>query len=106
MEVAQKGNKEIAQFLLENGADLNSINELEETALMIAIQEGHKDIVQLFIEKAVDPEFINEALVMLYITGIRRLFSFYLKRKLIRISKTLLKIYPFLQWHYKTRIKR
>jgi len=61
-EAAKSGNKEIATFLLNNGADVNkgSFSKEEdyicedETPLFIAVSKGDKALTQLFIEHKAD----------------------------------------------------
>jgi uroporphyrinogen-III synthase len=51
---SQKGHKEIAQMLLENGAGVNAKTLSGRTALYIASQNGYKEIVQMLLENGAD----------------------------------------------------
>lgn len=44
----------IVQILLENGADVNPIEENHETALMAASYEGHEAVVKMLLENEAD----------------------------------------------------
>ena len=54
---SEKGHKEIAELLLEKGADVNAKGKSGLTALMSASLRGHKEIAVLLIEKGAE---INE----------------------------------------------
>jgi ankyrin repeat protein len=45
-----EGHKEIVQLLLENDADVNSINKDGETPLHLASVVGHTEIVKLLLK--------------------------------------------------------
>ena len=51
---AKKGHKEIAELLIEKGADLNAKQNLGWTPLHNAASSGHKEIAELLITKGVD----------------------------------------------------
>lgn len=56
----QRGNKEIAQLLIENKADIEARDDRwGDTALHFAAVSGHKEIVKLLIEKGGDIEAMN-----------------------------------------------
>ncbi|GAB6030003.1 hypothetical protein CHUAL_005695 [Chamberlinius hualienensis] len=48
---ADYGQSEIIQYLLEKGADANSVDKHGITALLAAIWEGHTKCVKLLLEK-------------------------------------------------------
>lgn len=51
----QRGNKEIVELLIENGADVNHSEESEfYTALMTASHHGHANIVRLLLKHGAD----------------------------------------------------
>jgi ankyrin repeat protein len=48
-----KGMHRVAMKLLENGADLNSVDSLGRTAVSYAFQSGAKDIIDVFVKAGV-----------------------------------------------------
>jgi len=48
---ADYGQKEVIQYLIEKGVDLNAKDKHGISALLAAIWEGHTDCVKLMIEK-------------------------------------------------------
>ena len=51
MWAADIGNTEIAQLLLENGADIDAVNFKGHTALIIAVRKEKLDMVKFLIGK-------------------------------------------------------
>ena len=51
---SQNGHKDIVQWLLDAGADVNAKDTYSWTALMSASSNGHKDIVRLLLDAGVD----------------------------------------------------
>ncbi|KAB8215101.1 ankyrin repeat-containing domain protein, partial [Aspergillus novoparasiticus] len=52
---ASKGNKEMVQFLLELGADVNAEGGFpDRTALQAAVRKGHEQVVQILLESGAD----------------------------------------------------
>ena len=47
MLAAIEGNRAVAELLLERGADVNSANNVGETALSLAAHNGHVSLVRL-----------------------------------------------------------
>jgi len=47
-------HEEIYKFLLDNGADVNHLDQYKESALFIALQNGNIDAVQLLLDKKAD----------------------------------------------------
>ena len=47
---ASEGHKEIIEKLIEEGADLNVLNNQKKTALHLAVDQWKHDIVQLLVE--------------------------------------------------------
>jgi len=47
-------NKEIAEVLIANGADVNATKSHEQTPLHDAAREGHKEVAELLIDKGAD----------------------------------------------------
>ncbi|MBI5190709.1 MAG: ankyrin repeat domain-containing protein [Nitrospirae bacterium] len=59
---AKKGHNEIAQLLIDNGANIEFIrfNSLNCSALMDAAESGHSDVVELFLEKGANVNFASQ----------------------------------------------
>jgi uncharacterized protein len=53
---AELGNTKLLRELIDNGANVDTENELEETALMVASREGRTDAVKLLLQKGADTE--------------------------------------------------
>ncbi len=51
---SRRGNCGIARLLIDNGVDVNAVNEDGVTAIRMAIFNGHQDLVQLLIENGAD----------------------------------------------------
>ena len=58
---AAAANKvEVVEYLLKNGADINSTTPYQnETALIWAVAAGHEKIVQLLLENGADKKITN-----------------------------------------------
>jgi uncharacterized protein len=54
-----RGNNAVAQFLIENGADING-NSKMGTPLMAAIVQGNNDIAKLLIAKKADLNLVDD----------------------------------------------
>ena len=54
IKASSQGQKEIAQLLIDKGADVNSKANDETTGLIFASMFGHKEIVQLLIARGAD----------------------------------------------------
>ena len=50
----KKGNQEMVKILIENGADINTINKKGDTPLTYAIQKGSKKMTRVLIEQGAD----------------------------------------------------
>ena len=53
-EAARSGRKEIAELLIDKGAEVNAQGQYMGTPLHYAIGEGHKEIAELLIAKGAD----------------------------------------------------
>uniref|UniRef100_T1JLU3 Uncharacterized protein n=1 Tax=Strigamia maritima TaxID=126957 RepID=T1JLU3_STRMM len=53
---ADYGQKEVIQYLIEKGADLNSKDKHGISALLAAIWEGHTDCVRLLLQKGANKQ--------------------------------------------------
>ena len=53
---SQQGHPEVAQVLLEHGADVNSRDDSNETTLHLVSREGRLGLVQLLIESKAQVE--------------------------------------------------
>ena len=57
---AFNGHREIVEYLLKRGAEINAKTENGSTALFFAARNGHTAIVRLLLENDADPTIINE----------------------------------------------
>ncbi|RKK75276.1 hypothetical protein BFJ69_g7866 [Fusarium oxysporum] len=53
-KASRGGSRRIVQLLLDDGVDVNEIDDDQTTALCEAARKGHKDIIQLLLEKGAD----------------------------------------------------
>lgn len=60
MLAAMGGKREMAELLLDNGADVNAMSRDGNTALMFAVLFGHRDVVQLLVEHGADTKIKNK----------------------------------------------
>lgn len=51
---ARRGYIEIAELLLNAGADINGLDGFHDTALITALENGHTDMVKFLVEKGAD----------------------------------------------------
>jgi ankyrin repeat protein len=58
---ALKGHKEIAQMLLEKGADVNIQDKDGKTSLQWALENGHKEMAQMLLENRADVNIQDNA---------------------------------------------
>ena len=62
MLVSEYGHLEIAQLLVEEGANVNAARtDTGSTALMLAAREGHLEIVRLHLTSGADKAALNHA---------------------------------------------
>ena len=54
------GHREVADYLMEQGADINAQSTNGSSVLMMAIYEGREDLARLLIEKGAEREFRND----------------------------------------------
>ncbi|MBU3617445.1 ankyrin repeat domain-containing protein [Polynucleobacter sp. JS-Polo-80-F4] len=54
-----KGNLEIAQYLITNGAIIDSVSPSNTTPLMMAVQSGNEQLVKLLLDKGADLQLRN-----------------------------------------------
>ena len=77
------GHKEILEFLIANGADLNSYAMWKDTPLMLACVAGHKECVELLIKSGADLNIqsnsCGSALSAAYITGKKEIVELLIK---------------------------
>ena len=57
---AFNGHREIVEYLLKRGAEINAKTENGSTALFFAARNGHTAIVRLLLENDADPTIANE----------------------------------------------
>lgn len=56
MDAVWRGNEKITKYLIEQGADLNTINKEGQTILILAVGAGHENIVKLLAENGSNPD--------------------------------------------------
>ena len=54
-----KGNLEVAQFLIANGAMVDGLSPGNTTALMMAVQSGNEQLVKILLDKGADLQLRN-----------------------------------------------
>jgi uncharacterized protein len=54
-----KGNLEVAQFLIANGAIVDGLSPGNTTSLMMAVQSGNEQLVKLLLDKGADIQLRN-----------------------------------------------
>ncbi|MGE5386344.1 MAG: ankyrin repeat domain-containing protein [Betaproteobacteria bacterium] len=54
------GNKEVANYLIAHGADIDARSTNGSSVLMMAIYEGHEDLVRTLVEKGADRTVKND----------------------------------------------
>ena len=54
-----KGHLEVAQYLLANGAVVDSLSPVNTTPLMMAVQSGNEQLVKLLLDKGADLQLRN-----------------------------------------------
>ena len=54
-----KGNLEVAQFLVTNGALVDSLSPGNTTPLMMAVQSGNEQLIKLLLDKGADIQLRN-----------------------------------------------
>ena len=54
-----KGNLEVAQFLIANGAIVDALSPGNTTSLMMAVQSGNEQLVKLLLDKGADIQLRN-----------------------------------------------
>jgi hypothetical protein len=53
MYAIENGNKEVARYLISQGADVNIQNICRETALIVAVTRQNKDLVQKLAQRSI-----------------------------------------------------
>lgn len=56
---SSRGHLDIAQFLLANGAIVDSLSPVNTTPLMMAVQSGNEQLVKLLLDKGADIQLRN-----------------------------------------------
>ncbi len=54
MELAQNGNAEIVEFLIQKGANVNTASRYGDTALMVAAKNGRVEVVKILVKHGAD----------------------------------------------------
>ena len=57
---AQKGHVDVVKVLIQNGADVNAVEEYKETALHTAALNGHVDVAKVLIQNGADVNAVNQ----------------------------------------------
>lgn len=60
MRAAQEGHLDVMKVLVQNGADVNKVNDDRMSALMLASQRGHAPVVQYLVEQKADYDAATE----------------------------------------------
>lgn len=82
MDAVWRGNEKITKFLIEKGADLNTINKEGQTNLILAVGANRESLVQLLAENGADPDVKDMMGMSAYTYAV--LFK---KEKLVEILK-------------------
>ena len=56
-EASCQGHLHVVNFLLESGADPNSLNDTGRSPLWRAAFNGHSEVVQVLLEAGADPQY-------------------------------------------------
>ena len=56
MDAVWRGNEKITRYLIENGAELNTINKEGQTNLILAVGANQENIVKLLADNGADPD--------------------------------------------------
>ena len=56
MDAVWRGNEKITKYLIEKGADLNTINKEGQTNLILAVGASRESLVKLLAENGADPD--------------------------------------------------
>ncbi|WP_231970353.1 ankyrin repeat domain-containing protein [Polynucleobacter necessarius] len=54
-----RGHLNVAQFLVSNGADVNSLSTSGSTPLMMAVQSGNEELIKYLLDKGADLQIRN-----------------------------------------------
>jgi ankyrin repeat protein len=57
---ADAGHLEIARFLIQSGADVNSMNSSLRNPVLMAGYQGHKDVVKLLLENGANFDYVDD----------------------------------------------
>lgn len=57
---AASGDSDIAQLLLDHGADVNKTDARGDTPLLIAVERGHRDVIQALIHHGANMNLANQ----------------------------------------------
>lgn len=55
MLAAMEGNTKIGKYLIDSGAEVNALNDFQETALSLAAHKGHIPFMELLVEHGALP---------------------------------------------------
>ena len=84
-----KGKIEIVTMLLDNGADIDSKTDDNNTPLMIASGSGRTEIVKLLLEKGADVNVRNKTTNCTALTSAKNIETAEVIRKHIRIQELI-----------------
>ena len=57
---AANGHVDVVKVLIQNGADVNAVDEYKFTALHLAARHGHVDIAKVLIENGADVNAVQK----------------------------------------------
>ena len=82
MDAVWRGNEKITKFLIDKGADLNTINKEGQTNLILAVGANRESLVQLLAENGADPDVTDGMGMSAYTYA-----TLFKKEKLVEILK-------------------
>lgn len=56
---AYRGNDEMVEFLLQNGADINAVTQDGNTALHLATEQGQRKVIKLLLSRRANSQIMN-----------------------------------------------
>ena len=90
MVAAIYGHADVVEYLLKEGADINTTKSSGDTALMVACARGHERVIHVLLDRNADVSITNNfgmnalvaSIVNKSITGVRTLLKYYQEGKI------------------------